>query len=561
MMKAALTTVVLITALTSPAATHAKPSPKDILTPELLNGIFDGDKTNAGRAEKLSAAANALDGDKKVKIALFKKAVEYGLKGLATDKGRKATLYSINQLSMLTYEDPTDNFDEIKRVELYRAWYGRYTRGLQNKRTMRGRLIDALVQAAGSYELKQQWSEAIRAYTEAVRFSSRPSTPDLPMLQGKLKRVTHMRKVQMQIDLAVRQLKAKPDNAMARMGLIKLYLIELDDPARAKEYLNEDVDETLQTYIPLAMAKPFEVKAAASRELAAWYGKILIKDASKFARPHILRRTLSYCGLFLASPDRDTQGAILLGSLKGKLQKELDDMDLPPLPKPDPRKMAGGMITLKLAKGISMKLRGIPPKEVDAVDRLKGKIVAAGPFYIGVTEVTQQQYQAVMGENPSAYKGPKHPVEQISWSNAREFCKKFSKITGRTARLPTDAEWRHARQAGAKTKHFFGDEKKIGEYAWCKINTKDLGAEYDHHQPVAGKKPNQWGLYDMDGNVWEWVFDLQEPKPGENQETSKGKRRACGDNWTGTCDPYVYGWSDPDAKYKGWGFRIVVQYE
>jgi len=559
-MKVAVTTLLVATALAAPNICRAKPAVKDILTNELLTGIFDGDRTSAGRADKLSAAAAALDGDQKVKIALFKKAVEYGMKGLATDKGRKATLYSINQLSMLTYTDPLDNFDEIKRVELYRVWLSKYARGLHNKRRIRGRLIDALVEAAESYELKRQWTEAVKAYTEAVRLSSRPSTPDLPKLRARLKRVTHMRRVTQQIDLAIKQLKVKPSSAAIRMGLIKLHLIELDDPASAVKYLNEDVDERWRTYIPLTMVKPFEVKTSAARELAGWYGKVLLRDASDFAKPHILRRALAYCGLFLASGDRDTQGAILLGSLKGKLQKELDDMGLPPLARRKPETMAGGFLTLKLGKDITLKLRGIPPKQVDAVDRLKGRKVAAGPFYIGVTEVTQAQYQAVMNENPSLYKGKKHPVENVSWLKAREFCRKVSKMTGRIARLPTDAEWRHARQAGTKGEYFFGDHSRLGDYAWCKANTKDLGPEHDHHQPVAGKKPNQWGLYDMDGNVWEWVFDLHNPKSGDDEETSNGQRRACGDNWTGKCSPFAYAWGDANSGYKGWGFRIVVQY-
>jgi hypothetical protein len=561
MMKAALTTAILLAALAGLSAGQDKPSPDAVLTPEFLAGVFDGDRTNAGRAEKLSDAAADLKGDKKVKIALFKKAVEYGLKGMATDKGRRTTLYAINQLSMLTDTDPNDNYDKIKRVELYRVWYGRYARGLHVKRSIRGHYIDALVDAAKMYEQTRKWPEAIRTYTDAVRLSSRPSTLDLPKLQNKLKRVTHMRKTQKQIDLSVRLLKIKPDNAKARMTIVKLYIIEMDDPARANTYLSADVDETWRTYIPLATARPFEIKPSAWRELASWYGKVLAPMASKFAKPHILRKALAYCGLFLASKDRDTRGAILLGSLKTKLLKELDDLGIEPPTPPKPESLAGGKLTLKLGKGVSLNLRGIPPKRVDPVDEMKGKSVAANPFYIGVTEVTQQQYETVMGENPSAYKGPKNPVEQVSWIKAREFCRKVAKLSGRTVRLPTDAEWRHARSAATKSEYFFGDKEQLGDYAWYKANTKDRGAKHDHHRPVAGKKPNQWGLYDMDGNVWEWVFDLHEPKSGDNPETSKGQRRACGDHWGGPCSPYAFGWGDADAGYKTWGFRIVVQYE
>jgi len=123
-------------------------------------------------------------------------------------------------------------------------------------------------------------------------------------------------------------------------------------------------------------------------------------------------------------------------------------------------------------------------------------------FYIGVYEVTQRQYEAVMGKNPSTTKGDHHPVQWINWFDARKFCKKLSERTGKKYRLPTEAEWEYAARAGTDTPWFFGEgSKDLGFYAWYKGNAQNV------IHPVGKKKPNPWGLYDIYGNVSEWTYD------------------------------------------------------
>jgi formylglycine-generating enzyme required for sulfatase activity len=128
-------------------------------------------------------------------------------------------------------------------------------------------------------------------------------------------------------------------------------------------------------------------------------------------------------------------------------------------------------------------------------------------FYLGKYPVTQEQYQAIMGNNPSAFKGffknnLKNPVETVSWDDAQEFCRKLSEKTGKKYRLPNEAEWEYACRAGTQTRHYFGDDgMKLGEYAWYRKNS-----DRKTH-PVGQKKPNNWGLYDMHGNVLEWCED------------------------------------------------------
>lgn len=131
------------------------------------------------------------------------------------------------------------------------------------------------------------------------------------------------------------------------------------------------------------------------------------------------------------------------------------------------------------------------------------RVTISKPFYLGKTEVTQEQWVAVMGSNPSEFKGRSNPVEQVSWDNVQAFIRKLNAKEGKAVyRLPTEAEWEYACRAGSTGKYSFGDDAEaLGRYAWFDGNS----GEKTH--PVGQLKPNAWGLYDMHGNVWEWVQD------------------------------------------------------
>lgn len=145
--------------------------------------------------------------------------------------------------------------------------------------------------------------------------------------------------------------------------------------------------------------------------------------------------------------------------------------------------------------------------------------VYVSPFYIDRHEVTQREYTRLMGENPSLWKGEDAPVEQIRWAKAAAYCNARSRREGLQPaydektwqcdfradgyRLPTEAEWEYAARAGTHTAYCFGDNPAgLKAYAWFKENCTRKP------RPVAQKKPNPWGLYDVHGNVWEWCNDF-----------------------------------------------------
>lgn len=143
--------------------------------------------------------------------------------------------------------------------------------------------------------------------------------------------------------------------------------------------------------------------------------------------------------------------------------------------------------------------------------------VTLNDYYIGETQVTQALWQAVMGTNPSYLKENNCPVGKVSWDDCQEFLKKLNRMLGLQFSLPTEAQWEFAAKGGKKSQHFkYSGGNRAGGVSWY-INNSD-----DKPHPVKGKHPNELGLYDMSGNVWEWCEDWYGKYKKYDQNTPKG---------------------------------------
>jgi formylglycine-generating enzyme len=253
-----------------------------------------------------------------------------------------------------------------------------------------------------------------------------------------------------------------------------------------------------------------------------------------------------------------------------------------------------------ISNAIGMKLAVIPPGKflmgspVDEAERdtdeAQHEIVMTKPFYMGVYEVTQREYERVMGKNPSIYNqknggSQEHPVEQVLWGEAVEFCKKLSdlaeeKQAGRVYRLPTEAEWEYACRAGTQTVFHFGNRLSSTQANFnghFPHGGGDEGPYLQQTAKVGSYQPNRFGLYDMHGNVAEWCSDWYDPDYYSHSAKEDPHGPAKGIVPTGFGDFYhvVRGgsWLDegracraayrfrfmPSDRYRLVGFRVVCE--
>ena len=205
-------------------------------------------------------------------------------------------------------------------------------------------------------------------------------------------------------------------------------------------------------------------------------------------------------------------------------------------------------------------LMGCSPgdNECDGDERPPHRVRISKPFEMGKYEVTQAQWEAVMGSNPSRFKGPDRPVEQVSWEDAQQFITRLNaRNDGYRYRLPTEAEWEYAARAGSTGKYY----DDLNQIAWYRDNS---GGQT---QPVGRKQPNAWGLHDMLGNVWEWCSDWygegyyasspQADPRGPDSGEFRSLRGGSWDNNPRSLRVSNRGGNSPGDRYNLVGFRLL----
>jgi formylglycine-generating enzyme len=542
----------------------------DESTEKFIAKVIADANTNSAKAAKLLETSKVLTAQPKICTAVLEKAIEFGLKFPATSAGCRTASDALDLLKTVS----PDRADEwiLKRVDVCAAVY-RTARTPADKAPAGRELLTALMTAAKIHEKDGDWKAAARSYRQAVPVNAQAKAGMADELRAKLDAVSHRATMTAKAAQYAASIKQDPAKTTARVMLLKLLVVDLNDPGRAVEYLNDDVNKTWLTCVPLAAKGIDDLAEAACMALGVWYHKELAKTAAPKSKSVLLQRAKEYYRKFVelhAKADMQTSRATVAIA---NIEKELAQLNAPPA-----MRLSGAgskTFSISMGKGVTMKLRRMPGGKFMMGKRKTSKarhkdeapqhaVMISKGFYIGVTEVTQSQYHVVTGKAPSNFKAPGNPVEQVSWDEASAFCRMLSKRTSLAVRLPTEAQWEYACRAGSTTDFSFGsDNDALAAYAWYSINC----GEKTHK--VALKKPNPAGLYDMHGNVWEWCRDWYDSKfyRGEKnvdpENTTQGKSRVIrGGSWKNPSDASRSTSRDkesPDKRRSKIGFRIVIE--
>jgi len=318
---------------------------------------------------------------------------------------------------------------------------------------------------------------------------------------------------------------------------------------------------------------------------------ILLADTPEKPQLPLFLRGLTWVDFRTSDPDPMNQ---LIWGITGKRPQLTNSSPSPPAPQSSPFPVPSSQVLTELLPGnIKLEMIKIPAgsflmgtEEAEVIrlnkeygtDWYKNEMpqhrVNLQEFYLGKYPVTQEQYQSIMGNNPSHFQDNlKNPVENISWNNAQEFCQKLSDKTGKKYRLPSETEWEYACRAGTTSSFYFGETISTDQANHDGIYIFGKGKKWVYLQkttPVGSFSANKFGLYDLHGNVWEWCEDVwhenyeNAPKDGSswNDNHSQNSRRVVrGGSWDYApkyCRSAYRSWNYADACDNGIGFRLAV---
>jgi formylglycine-generating enzyme required for sulfatase activity/serine/threonine protein kinase len=430
------------------------------------------------------------------------------------------------------------------------------------------------LQKAEEAEGQDDLSEAINYYTKALSYKQVESTQTkLDSAQQKV--LQNKTGEEKRVQEYYKWLKQAQDSEQQGdlVAAVKLY-------QKAQEFTDEPLSwkiDSLNARIATRMAEAEKQKVLEEEKQR----KLKEEKQEKLLEAERQEKQARYAELLSYAKARDNkeQGKDALKALDEALVLYPGDREASAL-----KKKIDGYYNISSGKivtnSIGMKLVFIPaggfvmgsPSSESQRDNDEGpqhKVTISKSFYMGIYEVTQEQYQAVMGNNRSYFKGENLPAERVSWNDAVEFCKKLSRKEGKTYRLPTEAEWEYACRAGTTTPFNTGETistecaNYYGNYTY---GNGHKGLYRQKTTPVGSFSPNAFGLYDMHGNVWEWCQDRYDSKYYSNSPTvdpqgpSKGQYRVLrGGSWLNTwgCRSALRFKDKPNKRGGDFGFRVV----
>ena len=501
-------------------------------------------------AKQLLEAAGKVTNQKAFLTLLCEKAHELAIKDSSGFPTAKAAL------EILAANVPEKKMESLQKLA---AMYLRpYATARADAKAKAGEtLIEALKVLADAQVAAEDVDGAGATLKQALAVATTIKSESRAALQAQLAAVAPHQQAEKQIAALKAKLDGDPKDESSRKEIVRLYLVEMDNPGEAATFVDETLDEATRKYVPAATKPLAEAPELACNELGDWYRGLADQATAPTSKGAMLRRAKAYYERFVNLHKADDLARAGTTLMLRKIDDALAKLVPAAEGKPGP-----SSLTLDLGKGVTMTLVRIRPgKFMMGEEKDQHEVALSKPFYVGATEVTQAQYEAVMGKNPSNFKGAANPVDNVSWNDATEFCNKLSEKTRQAVRLPTEAEWEYACRAGSKTKFCFGDaDEGLGDYAWYSANSGSTT------HPVGQKKPNAWGLYDMPGNVWEWCADWygEYPKGAvtDPRGAASGSQRVLrGGSWyggAGNCRAAYRLRSNPDHWYNDHGFRVVV---
>lgn len=376
------------------------------------------------------------------------------------------------------------------------------------------KLIDLLTMIGDEKAEKKEFAEAAADYRRAVAVATQKKSAALDELKAKLEWATGRDRTMKQLARLQEKLLKDGDSATAE-EIVKVYVVELDDPAAAVPYLNRVKDEQLKKLVPLAAKAINQLTEGDCLALGDWYRS----HNRNVALGVPAARTKAYLSRFLelhtANDLQRTKADAWLKEINTKLQS------------------SDTSAAAKLTNSVKMRLIRIKAGDFKMGEASSAKqITIAKDFFISATEVTQEQWKTVMATTPwkggeNVKEGDDFPACYVAWDDAVEFCRRLGKKEQRNYRLPREAEWEYACRAGTNGGWSFGSNvRDLDAYGWHRGNAESKGEKYPHR--VSLKKPNAWGLFDLHGNVWEWCED----------DAAGGRKVIRGGAWSFDAEPW-----------------------